>query len=238
MTAEIAAALEAAERGTSKTPHYSQIEAVAHAAGQALSCQIQSRASREVVALGKEKSPCPGCGIQCQVDVRRREVTPIDGRVDISEARCHCNRCRRTFFPQRETLGSSSRELTPQLVQRIVHAAAETRSFERAAIALNEIDGCAVSAKTIERVAHEVGEELSILRDQGNGALVKSNEAAPALAVAQSGGGRIHTREADHGPGVTGQAWRKTKDACLVRLSITVSEADPSRSCPALFVTP
>jgi hypothetical protein len=142
------------------------------------------------------------------------------------------------FFPQREALGFSSRELTPQLAQRIVHAAAETRSFERASIVLNEIAGCEISPKTIERVAHEVGAELAVLRDQGNGALVKSNEAPPALAVVQCDGGRIRTREADQGPGVTGQAWRETKNACLVRMSITVSQADPQPELPITFRDP
>jgi hypothetical protein len=142
------------------------------------------------------------------------------------------------FFPQREALGFSSREQTPQLAQRIVHAAAETRSFERAAIALNEIAGCEVSAKTIERVAHEVGEELAVLRDQGNGALVKFTEAPPALAVVQCDGGRIRTREANQAPGVTGQAWRETKNACLVRMSITVSQVDPQPELPITFRNP
>lgn len=50
------------------------------------------------------------------------------------------------FFPQREALGLTARQLTPGLLARVVHATAETRSFERAAIALEKIAGSQLSA--------------------------------------------------------------------------------------------
>jgi hypothetical protein len=41
----------------------------------------------------------------------------------------------------------------------MTRTAAETRSFVRAAIVMNESVGIPVSAKTIERVVHDVGQE-------------------------------------------------------------------------------
>src|ERR1700678_2972598 len=69
------------------------------------------------------------------------------------------------FSPLREPLGLDARELTPLLVQRITVAAAETRSFKRAAIVMKDVVDRGVSAKTIERVVHDVGEELVERRD-------------------------------------------------------------------------
>ncbi len=69
------------------------------------------------------------------------------------------------FFPLREALGFDARELTPLLVQRIAVAAAEVRSFDRAAIVMKQVGDQGVSAKTIERVVHDVGPELAERRD-------------------------------------------------------------------------
>ena len=100
--AETAAALQAAERrgmGVSHVPHYSLIESAAHQVGRELSCRIQSRAAREIVAVGAEQAACPKCGAPGRVEVAPREVTSIDGKVALDEARTYCNRCRRSFFP-------------------------------------------------------------------------------------------------------------------------------------------
>jgi hypothetical protein len=54
-------------------------------------------------------------------------------------------------------LGLDAREWTPLLTQRIVYAAAETRSFARAAVVLQQVGGNAVSPNTIQRITHAVG---------------------------------------------------------------------------------
>ena len=69
------------------------------------------------------------------------------------------------FSPLREALGLDARELTPTLVRRITHAGAEARSFKRAAIVMKQVAGEPVSAKTIERVVHDIGRELARRRD-------------------------------------------------------------------------
>jgi hypothetical protein len=147
------------------------------------------------------------------------------------------------FFPLREALGLDARELTPLLVQRITNAGAEARSFKRAAIVMKQVAGQPVSAKTIERVVHDVGGELAQRRDadpKTDDALARRPEAPPLLAVVECDGGRIRTREPGHGPGVhrTGEGWRETKNACLIRARRTISEEDPEPEPPACFCDP
>lgn len=96
---ETAAALQVAERAAGGSLHYSRIEASAHQLGTELSCQIQARTAREVVALSADRAACPSCGTMCELETVDREVTSIDGRVPLCESRGFCNRCRRSFFP-------------------------------------------------------------------------------------------------------------------------------------------
>jgi hypothetical protein len=147
------------------------------------------------------------------------------------------------FSPLREALGLEARELTPLLVGRITNAAAETRSFKRAAIVMKQVAGQPVSAKTIERVVHDVGGELAQRRDadpKTDDALAGRPESPPSLAVVECDGGRIRAREPGHGPGVhrTGEGWRETKNACLIRATRTLSEEDPEPEPPACFCDP
>jgi hypothetical protein len=129
------------------------------------------------------------------------------------------------------------------LVQRLTRTAAETRSFARAAIVMDESVGVPVSAKTIERVVHDVGRELAQRRDadpRSDAALAPRSESPPRLAVVECDGGRIRTREPGHGPGVhrTGEGWREDKNACLIRALRTVSPADPQPGPPESFCDP
>lgn len=140
-------------------------------------------------------------------------------------------------------MGLDARALTPLLVQRVTHAGVEARSFKRAAIVMRQVAGQPVSAKTIERVVHEVGGELAQRRDadpKTDDALARRPESPPALAVVECDGGRIRTREPGHGPGVhrTAEGWRETKNACLIRARRTTSEEDPEPEPPACFCDP
>jgi hypothetical protein len=134
------------------------------------------------------------------------------------------------FFPQREALGFDSRECTPQLVRVTMHVAAESRSFERAATLLERILGDTLSAKSIERLVKQVGEELS--EEQPSTRQV----VAPEVAVVSSDGGRIHTRELGHGPGVHRAHWRETKCASFEKMTAPAGSAvDPCPTLPDTF---
>lgn len=57
---------------------------------------------------------------------------------------------------------------------------------------------------------------------------------APSLAVVSTDGGRIMTR-AEGERGVHDQAWKETKNACLMTMSSTPSEQDPHPELPTCF---
>jgi len=125
----------------------------------------------------------------------------------------------------------------------VTHAAAESRSFKRAAIVIDRVGGQKVSAKTIERVVQDVGGELAARRDadpKTADALARLPESPPALAVVECDGGRIRTREPGHGPGVyfPEKGWSETKNACLIRAKPTVHDHDPQPEPPACFTDP
>jgi hypothetical protein len=129
------------------------------------------------------------------------------------------------------------------LVQRITTAAAEARSFERAAIVMKEVGDSGLSAKTIERVVHDVGPELAERRDadpRTDYALARHPASPPELAVVECDGGRIRTREPGQGPGVhcNAEGWRETKNAVLIRATRTVSGDDPQPEPPECFCDP
>lgn len=122
-------------------------------------------------------------------------------------------------------------------------AAAETRSFKRAAIVVKAVGGQPVSAKSIERVVHDVGAELTSRRDgraRSDEALARIPADPPDLAVVECDGGRIRTREPGHGPGVHRQetGWRETKNACLIKAKRRVWKSDPQPDPPACFCDP
>jgi len=143
----------------------------------------------------------------------------------------------------RETLGFDARELSPGLVERITFSAAETRSFERATLILNKVGDATVSDNTVERVVGDVGRELTARRDAAARSaqmLAERPESPPELAVVECDGGRARTREPGHGRGVhlSGEGWRETKNACLIRASRKTFEDDPQSEPPACFCDP
>ena len=81
------------------TPHYGVLERSASALGREVSRQAQQRAVREVRAECADEAGCPTCGVACLVTTKTRDVTSIDGPVQLDEATAHCETCRRSFFP-------------------------------------------------------------------------------------------------------------------------------------------
>lgn len=94
----VAAEIQALEQGDG-VPHFDQIELPAHALGQRFSRGIQEERAREVALKELGRVYCPDCKKQCRVEIEPREVTSIDGPIELTEPVAHCRRCRRSFFP-------------------------------------------------------------------------------------------------------------------------------------------
>lgn len=62
-------------------------------------------------ALGKQaenmptEQPCPQCGASCELDAQERTMQAQGAKVSWSEAKCYCQKCRRSFFPSACCLG-------------------------------------------------------------------------------------------------------------------------------------
>lgn len=118
-----------------------------------------------------------------------------------------------------------------------------TRSFKKAETVTADVGGQRISAKTLERLTQDVGEELAQRRDaapQSDNSLAERPEAPPELAIVECDGGRARTREPGHGPGVhlSGKGWNETKNAGLFRGQGKTFTEDPQPSPPECFCDP
>lgn len=103
--AEVATEIDVAAGTLVGVPHDSVIELRAHEIGRQVSRLVQERQMGEVVARRGAKSRCPTCGTVCDAVTQKREVTLIDGPVGLLERKCHCDECRRDFFPSAGSAG-------------------------------------------------------------------------------------------------------------------------------------
>lgn len=97
--AEVSTELDVATGTLTGVPHYSVIELRAHAIGRRVSQLVQQRQMGEVVASRPVTARCPECRSVAEARTSSREVTSIDGPVKLLETKCHCDQCRRDFFP-------------------------------------------------------------------------------------------------------------------------------------------
>lgn len=144
------------------------------------------------------------------------------------------------FFPQRPQLGLDQRSCSAAVIDRIVSANAESKSAAKAKRLLWKLGEIKVSVPYINELTAMIGEELrDHLRQQADAHAAKQlepqyTEAVPTVAVVAVDGGRIMTR-AVAGRGVHDQAWKETKNACLLTMSSSVSGEDPHPQLPACF---
>lgn len=143
------------------------------------------------------------------------------------------------FFPQRPALGLNQRNCSAAVVDKIVSANAEHKSAAKAKRMLWKLSEIKVSVPHIMDLTAEIGQELHDHLQQQASAhamheLRPQHAEAPGLVTVSVDGGRIMTR-ADAGRGVHEQAWKETKNACLLTMSSSISQEDPHPQLPACF---
>jgi hypothetical protein len=127
-------------------------------------------------------------------------------------------------------------------LQRITEAAARLSSFTEAAYAL-QLAGVTISSRHVQRIAAEIGAELTTRRDAQAAAYrrreLPARVAAPPEVVAvEVDGGHLRTRAVGCGPGVHQQQNQEDKLACLVHLDSSVHAHDPQPEPPPSFLQP
>lgn len=128
----------------------------------------------------------------------------------------------------------------------MVTAATATHSFEEAAKLLAIAAELTISPRHLQTLCQEVGGELVAEQQQRTTAYQERPLMTPAkaasppvpLATIMVDGGRMQTRQPDHGPGVHEPAWRENKTAILLRMSHVPSANDPQPELPACFAHP
>lgn len=118
-------------------------------------------------------------------------------------------------------------------------ANAEHKSAAKAQKMLRKLAEVSVSIPQIMDLSGTIGQELREHLEQQATAhaeqtLKPQHAEPPRLAVVSLDGGRIMTR-AEGGRGVHEQAWKETKNACLMTMSSSPSEDDPHPELPACF---
>jgi hypothetical protein len=146
------------------------------------------------------------------------------------------------FSPLRPGLRLGSHNFSPTITAKVIRAAARSGSFAAAAESLNDEAEITVSDRQVQRMAHEVGEQLRAARDQltdafREGRATPEVSVAPRRAVVFLDGGRLQTRTAatGRGPGASDPAWREDKVADLVTMHSEVHQRDPHPELPRCF---
>lgn len=124
----------------------------------------------------------------------------------------------------------------------IVEASGKLPSFADAAYALH-LAGVEITARHVERLAHEIGAEMARKRDEKSVKRRRRQLPArvatpPEVAVVEVDGGRLRTRAADAGPGVHQAQNKEDKIACLLSLQSERHDQDPQPEPPESFTQP
>lgn len=136
-------------------------------------------------------------------------------------------------------MGLDQRSYSPAVVDKIVSANAEHKSAAKAQKMLRKLAEIQVSIPLIMELTAMIGTELREQLKQQAAAhatqtLSPEHAEPPRLAAVAPDGGRIMTR-VEAGRGVHGQAWKETKNACLMTMSSAPSKEDPHPELPACF---
>jgi hypothetical protein len=129
---------------------------------------------------------------------------------------------------------------TPDLQRRIVTLAGQLKSFELVSLALAVAADVSISGRHVQRLTQEVGADLARQRDE-QAALYRRRELPsrvqePApVAVVETDGGRLGTRQVGAGPGVHQAQPKEDKIACLVSMRSDTHDSDPQPEPPASF---
>lgn len=131
---------------------------------------------------------------------------------------------------------------SPAMLDKIVTAGAELKSFRVAERMLAKLAEVTISERHVGRLTLAIGAELQAERDTRVATLPPQTlrdqqpGPAPAVVAVEVDGGRLHTRTADQGPGVHAPHWREDKIACLLTLQSPERDTDPQPELPACFL--
>ena len=126
---------------------------------------------------------------------------------------------------------------SPAVVRLVIRQGAKV-PFGEASADLRDLSDLSISAMQVRRLCERVGTEWVEARDRDVQAFTEQRleptvAAAPTVAAVMLDGGRVQTRAADAGRGVTDPGWQETKVACCLSLQASEKVIDPQPEPPA-----
>jgi hypothetical protein len=99
---ELAALVAREQYGPNGPPReltFTEIEAIGHGIGKLAAHTVDSTIQEQHAEHFSQPQPCPQCGKLCESIPQQRALQTIDGETTLSEPSCHCDACKRSFFP-------------------------------------------------------------------------------------------------------------------------------------------
>ncbi|MDN5939761.1 MAG: hypothetical protein L0H83_14015 [Salinisphaera sp.] len=132
---------------------------------------------------------------------------------------------------------------SPTLLHRILLMAGTADSCEAAATALRVVGEIEISARTVNELGAQFGEQMAHERDGRAQAYVErplprvatAVDSPPPLAAVFCDGGRMRTRTCGQCHGIHQPHWRETKNAAFHRMQSASHEVDPQPELPPCF---
>ena len=90
---------------------FTEMESAGHQLGRAVAQITTERLAYARAERITGPQACPTCGKGSPVTQRERDLTTVDGPLDLIEPVAHCPACRRDFFPSACGIGTGSAEL-------------------------------------------------------------------------------------------------------------------------------
>ena len=78
---------------------FSEIESIGHAVGKLTANSVDTTIQEQHAEHFSAPQPCPQCGKLCEANSQKRVLQTIDGEATLTEPSCHCDACKRSFFP-------------------------------------------------------------------------------------------------------------------------------------------
>ena len=152
-------------------------------------------------------------------------------------------RCRRSFFPLRTVLRIDGHGYSPAILDKMVTAGGDCKSFEHSSRQLGKLAEIRISHTQVSKLTHEIGRELIDVRDHR--AELHRYRQLPAdphqpqvdLACIESDGGRMMPRAPDQPRGVHDEQWKEPKVGVLWKMTEKRSQKICILNCHAVFKT-
>lgn len=130
------------------------------------------------------------------------------------------------------------------MLAKAVRQASKASSFAEASDDLRELAEVKISPTHLQRLSERIGQEWAEVRDEEveqfrHCKLARTYKEPPQGAVAvMLDGGRLQTRAADGGRGVSEARWRESKVACCLTQQTKAQRVDPQPGPPSKFLEP